>query len=782
MAEPTGPVSPRESRAAAFLHSVALGLFAALIVARAYWPETVGGEADSLKDLGWVAGVGIAALLAIASAVLGGGCRLRASKADIAAYAFFGLVALSVGRGAEARLALNVGWEWVAVGVAYAAFRQLPRDASDARALAACLVATAVALSAYGFFQVAAIYPEAREAYRRDPAGALRAAGVADDPMTRRRFEDRLLGSREPIATFALTNSLAGVVVGPLVLAAGMVLGSLSTIRGRPGRHAAFVLAAIPIAVVASCFLLTKSRSGYLGLLAGLFVLGWLGRRSVSRKAGWGILGGMVLIALGLTAAGVATGQLDWQVLSEAPKSLTYRAEYWEGTWRLLRGEPGAFWAGLGPGNFGGAYMRHRLPAASEAIADPHNLVLEAWATAGVFAALALVAAIGLGLREALGPPSPGPSGGGGVEGTRVGLVYAGGIGGLVLAIVFRPDLGPFARSLNPFEGDLTRWVLLGSSWAAGAWLGAGLWGRRDLPAFAFGAAGLAVAVHLLAAGGLGFAPVALCLWGWLALGQDVREDRACSRSRFVGGRALAFGLLAAWAAAAGVFVGTSAPAWRAESFLDRAEAEVAEGREASTRGFRLGSGRAALDVFRRAGDHFQRAAQAYSRAAEADPRSPRPWVGRAFLELESWRALGEPVRADDLPWHRIRSALDRAVAPPRSPDSLAVETLRARFAEALLRKPGWPPFERSAIAADLLEALQKAFRLNPTDAALAANLSDVLEAAGRHEDARLRARDAVRLSRTTPHAERQLPEPHLSRMLKRLNPQRKATKSREGA
>ena len=49
-------------------------------------------------------------------------------------------------------------------------------------------------------------------------------------------------------------------------------------------------------------------------------------------------------------------------------------------------------------------YLRHKLPQASEEIRDPHNMVIEVWAESGVFAMLALLAALGIGLREILGP------------------------------------------------------------------------------------------------------------------------------------------------------------------------------------------------------------------------------------------------------------------------------------------------------------------------------------------------------------------------------------------
>ena len=52
-------------------------------------------------------------------------------------------------------------------------------------------------------------------------------------------------------------------------------------------------------------------------------------------------------------------------------------------------------WPGCGPGNFQEVYTEYKLPKASEEIADPHNFLLEIWATAGTPAALAFLGVLG---------------------------------------------------------------------------------------------------------------------------------------------------------------------------------------------------------------------------------------------------------------------------------------------------------------------------------------------------------------------------------------------------
>ena len=112
------------------------------------------------------------------------------------------------------------------------------------------------------------------------------------------------------------------------------------------------------------------------------------------------------LAAAGVTARGVSgrpswspgcrARLLDREVLTQSTMSLRYRWEYWQGAWGVITGGATSvwqalsspfFWWGVGPGNFGGPYLKYKLPQSSEEILDPHNLFLEVWATAGVLGA-----------------------------------------------------------------------------------------------------------------------------------------------------------------------------------------------------------------------------------------------------------------------------------------------------------------------------------------------------------------------------------------------------------
>ncbi len=517
------------------------------MTARFYWP---GEDADAGTGLSWVLCVLLTAALAVAATWICGATRVRWSWTDAAFLVLVALVGLSTEAAADRRPALNLAWEWGGLAILYLLLRNLPRTRAETNALTGALLATAVAVSAYGIYQVAVEYPALRAYYLAHPREVLIGQGIDPDSPSRTMFENRLLGSSEPMATFALANSLAGFLVGPTVLALAIFLSNALR-RERPGsRLVPLVLAVPPLLMLLACLVLTKSRSAYLGLLVALAVMAWRERGGSPRgRSRWrlGAVVGLMALVVGIA---LAAGQLDREVVTESTKSLRYRWEYWEGTWKLLTGSSRTFWSGVGPGNFAGPYLRYKLPQSSEEIRDPHNMVLDVWATAGVFAALMLLVALGLALRDLLGrarplsltdrveveppdravapssrPPDAPPTG------SRWLWMWA--AGGWVVVVA----LG----HLNPFaEGLLARWLILGAAWVWGAVMLLPLWRRLPIAGSALGLGALAMMVNLLAAGGIGIPPVALGLWGFIALGQDLRDDRpcgACGGSAGVGGR-----------------------------------------------------------------------------------------------------------------------------------------------------------------------------------------------------------------------------------------------------
>ncbi|MGO9809268.1 MAG: O-antigen ligase family protein, partial [Isosphaeraceae bacterium] len=345
------------------IRRLALGLFAALMTARAYWPSEIDPSQVSGSGLLWVLAMLIVAGLWVAASLCGGRFRFRWSWTDAAVVALVFLVGLSSTRGLDRRLAINLAWEWAGLGFAYVLARNLPRTRGESTVLAGALVATAVAVSAYGLYQARVEIPQLQERFRRTPGQVMQEAKVAVDSQRVSIFADRLLGSNEPFSTFGLANSLAGFLAGPLVLAVAMMIRNLADAKAPGSRWGVTGLAAAPLLCLLTCLLLTKSRSAWIGLFLAVAVLAWQERRKVPARLLLGAgLSGLALV-VALVAVGMASGRLDREVLTQSPLSMRYRWEYWQGAWGVItegaQGQaPGAstFWSGVGPGNFGSHY------------------------------------------------------------------------------------------------------------------------------------------------------------------------------------------------------------------------------------------------------------------------------------------------------------------------------------------------------------------------------------------------------------------------------------------
>jgi len=748
---------------------IALGLTAALVTARAYWPSEPDVRTGAGAGLFWVLAILFAAGLALAASFTGGRFRWRWSWTDLALALLVVLVVVSANHAVDRRPAINLAWEWVALGVAYLLVRNLPRTPQESSALAGALVATAVAVSVYGLYQAKVELPMLREQYQRNPQQVLQELNIDARPGSpeEQLFRNRLLYSNEAFSTFALANSLAGFIVGPLAIA--IAVGFLNLVRrDAPGsRWALLGMAAPLILAMLVCLILTKSRSSWIGLLIAIGILAWGARRRVPARVLFctGLAG--VVVVVGLVVGAWGAGHLDREVLTQSRMSLRYRWEYWQGTWGVvtdgasgLKGVWNAptFWSGVGPGNFAGPYLRHKLPQASEAIQDPHNLFLEVWATAGFWALLALLAALGIGLANLFGPSAVPSQNGSNDRAALIPqkarrsesatgkpiakpddegddspprsvrwLIACAGAGLIVVLLV-----GDF----NLFKADLfPRWLILGATWIATVFLGGPLWARLPMPVSALGAAVVAVVINLLAAGGIGIPAVALGLWTMLALGLNLRSDRGSGRLREFESRMPALGIAVAWAAVVGTFFGLVMPFWRSEAAMAQAE-----------------------DAVRRLPPDYERAALAYELASSADRYNSRAWIGEAYRYLEEWKSHGAKATDDRL--RRVSFLLDMAVTPPRNPYAWAVHNERAVILAQVLNAigPQLSPIEAIRYQGKIVAATRRASRLNPTNAQLHARLAEASAAISMYRDAATEAEEALRLDRITPHVDKKLP------------------------
>src|SRR6185312_5386766 len=134
------------------------------LAARAYWPAEPEGL-DAGTGLDWACALLLVTGLALASALVGGTLRVRWSWCDAAVVALMLLVGMSTAQAVNRRAAINLAWEQAAVGFAYLLIRNLPRTREESSALAGVIVATAVAVAAYGLYQVGVELPRDQARY-----------------------------------------------------------------------------------------------------------------------------------------------------------------------------------------------------------------------------------------------------------------------------------------------------------------------------------------------------------------------------------------------------------------------------------------------------------------------------------------------------------------------------------------------------------------------------------------------------------------------------------------
>ena len=217
--------------------------------------------------------------------------------------------------------------------------RNLPRTRNESSALAGMMVATAFAVSCYGLYQVGSSCRMIRAAFLRNPQAMLRALDIEPGWRGEELFRNRLLFSNELFSTFALANSLAGFIVGPLVLALAVSLQNLvrtrragiAVDRSRHGGSGDSRSAGLPD---------PDQEPQCVGGAAGRHDLSGPGTRAGEFRfvccwlrawAGSGVVTALVL-------AGLATGRLDREVLTQSTMSLRYRWEYWQGAWGVITG------------------------------------------------------------------------------------------------------------------------------------------------------------------------------------------------------------------------------------------------------------------------------------------------------------------------------------------------------------------------------------------------------------------------------------------------------------
>ena len=514
-------LDPREQLRLAFL-----ALLVALYVATPLIP----GESAAERGTG-IPLVMLNLLLVLAwlvTGLLSGRIEGRWGATDLALCALVGWHSISslvmAGQGSP-RPAYNMLWEWSSLGCGFLLLRSLVRSAVECRAVCAVMLGLAVCLSMFGYCQYFVTYPELRAEYRagteqdryqmRYDSGVYAPRGsLAAD-----RFEQRL-ESTEPVATFGLTNSLACYLATWLIVATGIAFTAVTEARFQ---RRTWLAIGLSVLLIAGCLLLTKSRTAYVATTLGV-VLVLLYCRPGRWRLDWKIpLAAAALLTLMMLAA-VLLGGVDVEVVSEAPKSLLYRFEYWQSTARMIADHP---WFGCGPGNFQDYYVAYKLPQASEEIRDPHNVFFEVCATAGVPALVALLSLLGCfvwqlarrGIRLSKPdrrPPREATESDEKHASSKTAFVFAGAGLGIVIAAPLSLIAG-FPLDGFPLLFGLPMAALF--LWLLWPWVIHG-----PLPTGLLPVAVVVMLVNMMAAGGIGFPGVSGSMWLLMALALTLNE------------------------------------------------------------------------------------------------------------------------------------------------------------------------------------------------------------------------------------------------------------------
>jgi len=725
----------RESQAlwAERLGAVVLGGAVALVVVTALIPSEAAISDGTYAPI--VASWCVLLVLWAAASWLAPAPTLRLGWTEVALAALIGwhsLAALVSLGSVNGRQALNALWLFVGYGLTVFLFRQSVRTLAQARALFVAMIWLATLLASFGLYQYGYSMPRLRKQYEADPQHVLIENQVPIEPGSpqREQFENRLR-SVEPLATFALTNSLAGVLAPWLV---GIAAVALPLLRDRQ-RWQSLVALGFCAAILATCLVLTKSRTAYLATLAGLALVALYGRRG-GWRLDWRIPTAIAGVLLVIGLAAIYWGGLDVQVLSEAPKSVLYRLEYWQATAAMIGDH--LLW-GCGPGNFQEAYTAYKLPQASETIKDPHNFLLEMWATAGtpglallmlvVVAFIVDVAAVSKSQPRQPDAAAPLPGG------TALGANTLG-IGAALGLLLAAPMATLVDYPLESLGGIPALWLLGIPLGAAGWWLLRPWITGGELTSAAVVVPQIVLLVNLLAAGALTFPGVLATLLVLMPVACLLAGQRASLPSAepaaqpIAGNGTMPVLRLPRWGVAlVSLGAATLTIACLATEYLPVLHSRLAVAQAL----YLLQSG------------EVQEAKARAADAARADTLTPEPWRLLTELRLSQWLATGD---------ERDRQAFDDAADAHQKRDP--------RHHVAWYGRGTWylTAWRKSAQHEDLEKALSaytQASMRYPQRALYHAQLAWVLHLAGKDDLACQAAQKALELDEQMPHREQRL-------------------------
>ena len=607
----------------------------------------------------------------------------------------------------DKRAAINLAWEWIGVWAGWFLLRQQCQSFTFRRELLAGFIATGTSIASLGLYQHYVEFPSM--ATRFGPMfDRLKVADPVEASIIRKEltkenipiegpsftlFEKRLRDSREPIGFFALANNLGGFLSVCFILTVGVVSSFWQSSDHAKWRRLVFW--GIILIVLSWCLLLTKSRTAWIGTAIGLGLQVLLTRKIQLTGKKWRLVLALAVI-LALAGWGLSHfGGLDRQVLTEAPKSLQYRLQYWSATWQMVRDHV-VF--GVGPGQFRWNYLLYKLPQASEEISDPHNLLLDVAANAGVAAVLGLLTICLFLFKTVLNSGSSAELSES--SGRPLMLYFVLGITGMIWFIFLFTGADDRLLILLPMGATLF-WILRRILLTVVE--------NSDSIALGWVSASFSLLAHLCGAGGIGMPAISLLFMALIAAAGGSRADAAKHGGHLESGTAVIVGTISF-----GLFVALIVTGVRPVAVVND---KLFAGDQLVRRGM--------LDV----------ADREYMAAAAADRWSAEPIRRRADLAFQ--RAQVDQFHSNDL--FQTAVGLMRDVKL-RDPTSFRDDV---RLGSWWIAR--WNSTRNANDADEAVAAYESAWAHYPTNASVMAELAFARDSAGFIDSAKEMARQSLR-------------------------------------
>lgn len=494
--EPTGRPATR------FLHILALAVLLACVGARPFLGEMpfrtslAAGQTHAganeppppsdrleLARVTFALGLLAATAMWLLGGAIGGGLRIRRAGLAGLIVIFAAFVLASALHASDKRAGLEAALEQISLLTAGFLALQLCDTRAKRVLVVMVLAALAGTMATKGLWEYFVEIPDRIRAFEENRNAWLSQLGHTPQSPQALALENRL---RDPApgGFLALANVFASLLIVLALAAAGLAYDLLAGLRARAATAVrkkgdlplplvgAAVLALVALAgALALC--LTRSRGGIaslaVALLAAVIVLRYRRQLAPHRRKIVLAIGALLLLG----GAGVVAYGLKYDRLPT--KTMTFRWMYWSASGQIAREHP---LLGVGPANFGSAYLQVRESRAEEAVKDPHNVVVHTAVEYGLPAAAAYLAILATFLMGMCRPTESSPTGPTGVSGDKLSPAAVFATFALILIAVLVGRLYFFGAADNPYllllEGFVP--VALFAAFLAGVY-----WLARDL-------------------------------------------------------------------------------------------------------------------------------------------------------------------------------------------------------------------------------------------------------------------------------------------------------------